>query len=96
MLRKGRRVFELKDSVIQQILMCDNSDDESDLLLVEEDQRILTQDDDQGVFAVEIEDAAVDLQDTFLWRYEAILANFLILNHSAKSELQIKIKATME
>lgn len=64
MFRKGRAVFVLTESEIDHILMCDNSDDESDLLLDEEDQKILTQDDDQGILAVEIEDGTSDLQES--------------------------------
>lgn len=60
MLRKGRAVFELRDDEIQQILMGDNSDFEDDLLLDEEDERLLTQDDDLGVVDVEIEDPRLE------------------------------------
>ncbi|CAG5048774.1 unnamed protein product [Parnassius apollo] len=64
MFRKGRGVFELKNDEVLQILMGDNSDEEDDLQLDEEDQRILTQDDDQGVSDVEIEDTPVPPQES--------------------------------
>ncbi|GBP28970.1 PiggyBac transposable element-derived protein 2 [Eumeta japonica] len=44
--------------------MGDNSDNEDDLLLDEEDQRLLTQDDDQGIIDVEIEDTTLRQNET--------------------------------
>ncbi|CAG4936443.1 unnamed protein product [Parnassius apollo] len=61
-LRRG--VFELKNDEVLQILMGDNSDEEDDLQLDEEDQRILTQDDDQGISDIETEDTPAPLQES--------------------------------
>lgn len=59
MFRKGRGVFELSENDVLQVLMADNSDDEDNLELDDEDQRLLTQDDDQGIVHVEIEDTTM-------------------------------------
>ncbi|XP_055546756.1 uncharacterized protein LOC129731048 isoform X7 [Wyeomyia smithii] len=62
MNRRGAREFHVKDDEVLQLLMADNNDEEDALLLDEEDQQFITQDVENGITIVEIENAARETQ----------------------------------